>query len=229
MSAINILLHKIQNKLNFLIGRSENKLSDIEYWQMRVKQYGKRSVLNIGHSEDEFDEVTQKQKDKIFPFLREYLTGTETLVLDYGCGSGRFTPDLAEIIKAKAIGVDILKSLIDLSLKKEKVEYRLMTDNHIPLETSSVDIVWICLVLGGITKNSELDKSISEIFRVLSNDGLLFLIENTSDKKSGVHWKFRTVEEYQKLFYYVDLKHLSDYFSSWRTYFYYGWKNTCLN
>lgn len=204
MSPIKILLDKIKNKLlNLIQRRCDSELSDIDYWQNRVRRYGKRSVLNIGHSENEFDEVTQMQKDKIFPFLRNYFTGRETLVLDYGCGCGRFTSDLAKIIKAKAIGVDVVKSLIDLSSEKEKVEYRLMTDNHIPLETCSVDIVWICLVLGGITNDSDLDKIISEISRVLKNDGLLFLIENTSEKKNGAHWKFRTFKEYQDRFYYV--------------------------
>jgi len=69
-------------------------------------------------------------------------------------GPGRFTVDLASLIKGKAIGVDPIKHLLDLAPRNQDVEYRLMSETAIPLEADSIDIVWICLVLGVHRENS---------------------------------------------------------------------------
>jgi len=87
-----------------------------------------------------------------------------------------------------------------------------MKEGVIPVEDESMDVVWICLVLGGIIDDSVLRFTIDEINRVLKKDGLVFLVENTSEKKDGDYWKFRSVQTYQKLFSFVELRHLSDYF-----------------
>lgn len=195
----------------FLFG-NKKELSIIEYWKKRSRQYGKRSVLNIGHSEKKVHAVTKMQKDEIFPFLKQQLRGNEKLILDFGCGPGRFTPDLATMIQGCAIGVDPIKYLIDLAPKNGNVEYGLMEEGIIPVKTDSIDVIWICLVLGGITDDSMLRITIDQINRVLKKDGLVFLVENTSEKKDGNYWKFRSVQTYQALFNFVELNHLSDYF-----------------
>jgi hypothetical protein len=48
--------------------------------------------------------------------------------------------------------------------------------------------------------------------RVLKNDGLLFLVENTSRKTDGSYWNFRSVEEYVRMFPQVALLHRHHYF-----------------
>jgi len=173
--------------------------SDIRYWRKRVREYGKRSVLNITHTDEEYEAVTQKQKEEIYPFFKSQLLGTEKTILDFGCGPGRFTSDLAEMIQGKAIGVDPIADLLSYAKKKFCVEYKIMKEGEIPLDDSSVDIVWCCLVLGGIKKNILLQTA-KEISRVLNEHGLLFLIENTSGKPNGKHWIFRSSAEYQQYF-----------------------------
>lgn len=199
-------------KIKKIISRHIIRRSALGMWKKRAKQYGRRAVLNIGHSEEELEAVTQMQKEKIFPFLKQELKGDEKIILDLGCGPGRFTPDLAKIIQGRAVGVDPIKDFIDMAPKNANVEYRLMKEGVIPVDDSSINVVWICLVLGGIIKELVLQNIVSEVNRILKNGGLIMLIENTSDKKDGEYWKFRSIAYYQSLFDFAELKHFSDYY-----------------
>jgi ubiquinone/menaquinone biosynthesis C-methylase UbiE len=152
-------------------------ISTIDYWEKRARRHGKLSVLNLGHTEKEFDKVTEMQKRILLPILKRQLSGNEKVILDFGCGPGRFTPDLADIIHGQAIGVDPIKKLLELALIKENVEYRLMKNDSVPLENASVDVAWICLTLGGLTHEKEILNAISEISRVIKNEGMLNLVE----------------------------------------------------
>ena len=97
------------------------------------------------------------------------------------------------------IGVDPIKRFLDNAPVSDRLSYRQIIDTHIPVESDTVDLVWICLVLGGISGRT-LTKSIEEIKRVLSKEGKIILIENTSDKPDLGHWKYRTVKKYEELF-----------------------------
>jgi SAM-dependent methyltransferase len=87
----------------------------IFYWKKRAKKFGFRSVFNITHTESELAEVTAMQIREIFPHFLSSLKGDEKIVLDFGCGPGRFTTKLAETIHGKAIGVDPVKELLVLT------------------------------------------------------------------------------------------------------------------
>src|SRR5688500_2232654 len=141
--------------------------NDLEYWQERARKYGARSVLNLGHTLAEMDSVTRYQANTLFPILQRKLKGDEQVVLDFGSGPGRFTPALADLTGARAIGVDIVQHLLDIAPQHERVEYRLIVDGRIPLADQSVDVVWITLVLGAITQPADLQHSVREIERVL--------------------------------------------------------------
>lgn len=211
MKVIKSLAKRVLRRCVVFASKYKKKRSGIEYWEQRAKKFGLRSVLGMGHSEEEIEAVTRRQKDEIFPVLKQQLKGNEKLILDFGCGTGRFTSDLATLIQGRAIGVDPIKHLIDLAPKNENVDYILIQAGTIPVKTASIDIIWICLVLGGITDETALYNTINEIDRVLK-EGLVFLVENTTEKKDGYYWKFRSVRAYQTLFKFVELKHISDYF-----------------
>ena len=206
------LFHRIRRRLHCFPFRLINRLSGIEYWEERARRFGKRSVLNLGHSIDEVETVTNYQKEQIYPHFKRCLKGNERMALDFGCGPGRFTADLASIISGHAIGIDPIRRLIDLAPTNEDVEYRIMKNNIVPMDNESVDIVWVCLVMGGIINQGELKNAAKEINRVLKDGGLLFLVENTSEKSSGEYWIFRPIVTYEALFGNIQLEHLSDYF-----------------
>lgn len=205
------LLRNVLRKVKKSIFIRNKILSPIEYWEERAKQYGKWSVINIGHSEDEVEIVTKMQKERIFPILRTCLNGNEKIILDFGCGPGRFIIDLAKIINGKAIGIDPIKYLLDMAPKNENVEYILSKEGEIPLADYSIDIVWSCSVLGGI-KGDTLNRSVKEINRVLKFNGLLFIVENTSDKKDSNYWFYRSVSEYRNILSFATLTHIQDYY-----------------
>jgi SAM-dependent methyltransferase len=187
--------------------------SGLSYWEKRAKQLGVRAVVNIGHSDGEIAAVTAMQVAEIFPHLKAQLNGAkQQMILDYGCGPGRFTVKLAEAIHGQAIGVDPIKRLIDRAPASSRVRYALCKEGSIPLADDSVDVAWVCLVMGGILPAS-IPVTVAEICRVLKRGGLLFLIENTSEgKASSEHWVFRSIEEYRTMFPFAPLKHLHNYY-----------------
>lgn len=180
------------------------------YWEARAAQFGPRSVLNLAHPPEAFEAVTRRQREELFPHLARALRGGEGLALDFGCGPGRFTAGLAALIGCRAIGLDIVDSFLGMAPKSANVEYRLMREGEIDLESEDVDVVWVCLVLGGI-KPPVLLRTAAELVRVLKPGGLLFLVENTSDQPDCEHWSFRTVAEYQALFSRIPLMPVHEY------------------
>lgn len=182
----------------------------IQQWEDRARRYGVRAVLNLGHSEDEIQHVTEFQRKELYPVFREALRGDERLVLDFGCGPGRFTVDLRAMINGRAIGVDPIQSLLDLAPRHPEVDYQLMSEGRIPVATAVVDVVWVCLVLGGI-HGPTLEATVREIHRVLRPGGLLFLTENTTEGSGNAFWRFRPVAEYQALLSPIPLFCVHDY------------------
>ena len=181
-----------------------------EYWERRARQFGARSVLNLGHAESEYQAVTEAQKRELFPHLTRLLRGDERLVVDVGCGPGRFTGALAALTGGRAVGLDIVQAFLDMAPPDPSVEYRPMAEGTIDLRDGCADVVWICLVLGGID-GPILSRTTAEATRILRPGGLLFLVENTSSNPASEHWAFRSVADYRAMFPSVGLEHLHDY------------------
>lgn len=203
------MLSKIKYKIGKIIQRVN--FSPIKYWEERAKNYGELSVLNLNHKREEMQAVKDFQIKIIFPLLKRALNGSEKSVLDFGCGPGRFTIELAEVITGKAVGVDPIEHLIQLAPKNENVSYKKITNNTIPANDKSFDIVWICLVLGGLVSRRQLNRTVKEINRIANDNALLFLVENTTSKKNNLSWKYRSIERYIHLFKNFGLVHLADY------------------
>lgn len=180
------------------------------YWERRARRHGRRSVLNISHTDAEYEHITTWQKSILFPLLQAHLNGSERLVLDFGCGPGRFTPGLAQLLGGRAIGVEPIATLLDLAPADPQVEYKLLRHGRIPLTDHSVDVLWICLVLG-VIRGRKLHDTLQELRRVVAPGGLVFLVENTTAKPSRKQIEFRSVAEYAKLVNFAQLQHLHDY------------------
>ena len=97
----------------------------------------------------EAEDVTNDQVD--FPALMHVVGDIAgKVVLDFGCGNGRFTSRLESLGAAKVIGVDISPSMIDLAKQRDSnshVEYHVNPDNSLSfLGNNSVDVVMANLV-----------------------------------------------------------------------------------
>ncbi len=185
--------------------------SDLRWWERMADRMGSRAVLHHGHSEEEMAQVTEWQRGILFPLLQQQLRGDEGIILDYGCGPGRFTPGLAELLDGRAIGVDPIRTLLDRAPRHRRVEYRWLRGAQIPLADDSVDVVWICLVLMCITDERALQRTIREIERVLRPGGLLFLVENTHERPDLKHLRYRSAETYRELFPSIGLRQVGEY------------------
>jgi SAM-dependent methyltransferase len=205
------LVRRVARRVARLLGRQPPPESSVDAWERRAREHGARAVFNLAHGQDELASVTEMQKRAIYPHVRAALRHDERLALDFGCGPGRFTGDLAKLIEGRAIGVDTTRAFIEMAPRTEGVEYRVMTAGRLPVGDAEVDLLWVCLVLGGIVDEATLERSIRELDRVLRPGGLLVLVENTSDKADAPHWRFRSVGDYQRLLGFADLDHKGDY------------------
>jgi SAM-dependent methyltransferase len=179
----------------------------LDYWRRRVEAYGRRAAVHLGHPESEYDALRDTQWAQIAPWLRREVRPEEKLAVDFGCGPGRFTKDLAGLLNGRAIGVDPMETLLRLAPTDPGVQYVVIPEGQIPLSSRSVDVLWSCLVLGGI-QAEPLKQTLAEMDRVLRKDGLLFLVENTSRRPSAHYWTFRSTSEYQRLCTFAELRHL---------------------
>lgn len=193
------VIRKLWGILRGLFRKGERYATLTEYWQARARRYGRRSVLNLEHPDDEYDAVTLRQQQILFPLLLQELRGYERNLLDFGCGPGRFTVGLAELIDGRAVGVDIVPELLHIAPASPRVEYRVMeAGGALPVEDASFDIVWSCLVLGGIPEG-ELQRALTEIDRVLRPGGLFFFAEGTAQQAGSAHWFFRDEARYRDI------------------------------
>lgn len=179
-------------------------------WDSRADKLGAYSIIDSRHTIDEYDYVTRRQKEIIYPYFLSSLNGYEQSVLDFGCGAGRFTSDLAEMINGKSVGLDITQKLINICPPHEQVKYicdKKFFDNNKLI----FDVVWVCLVLGGLTEN-EIVILAKNIEAVLADNGLLFIVESTGDTYLEDVWRIRTRQQLSSMFPLMQLKHIGTYF-----------------
>jgi ubiquinone/menaquinone biosynthesis C-methylase UbiE len=106
----------------------------------------------------------------------------DKVVLDAGCGSGKFSAAIARFGAAQVIGMDIGEKGLEFARAQAKkvpygnrLDYRYGSLLDIPLEAGSVDIVWSN---GVIHHTLAYEKCVQEFARVLKPEGSLFLYVN---------------------------------------------------
>ncbi len=203
-----MLMH-VWNLIRLKISALRNKRNPLLYWRVRAEMYGKRGVLNLAHKEEQFDVITEQQKTTLFPMLKKELHGAERTLLDFGCGTGRFSRDLAKLIRGSVTAVDVTRELLKLASTSPNVTYKLV-DETLPFPDASFDVVWSCLVLGGL-QDLQLKKSIDEIERVLRPGGLFFYVENTARVPNSEYWYYRDENTYKEVASFCDPKVLGQY------------------
>ena len=211
---------------SIVLPASPGKFEPVQYWQARAKRHGRRSVMNLGHKKSELKAVTEWQKSILFPLLQRQLRGDEKLALDFGCGAGRFTSSIACIIDGEAVGVDISERLLSYARSSERSRssssprvtagqaakstprtcFRRIEPGAPPGPRGVFDLIFCCLTLGGVP-DSDLMSVCHGLAECLSEDGLLFLVENTQpEKPSLTYWNYRSPRQYQSHFAGVAIK-----------------------
>ena len=106
----------------------------------------------------------------------------DKIVLDAGCGSGKFSATIAKLGASKVIGLDIGEHAIKFAQGQAKkinygkvLEFKEGSILDIPLDDNSVDMVWSN---GVIHHTTNYDKCVEEFSRVIKPGGTLFLYVN---------------------------------------------------
>ncbi len=129
---------------------------------------------------DETYEFTRQRLEKSGVEPEELFGGK--LVVDAGCGSGKFSAAIARFGAKKVIGLDIGEDGLAFARAQsakadygDRLDYRYGSLLDIPLEDSSVDLVWSN---GVIHHTLNYEKCVEEFARVLKPGGTLFLYVN---------------------------------------------------
>ncbi len=176
----------------------------VEVWRERVRRFGRRAAINLSISESEIGEETRRVESILFPLVLQELAGQPTRILDYGCGWGRFTADLARAVKAvQTVGYDPCPELIQLAGPVEDVDVTFVTGSVEQFFTNlsaPFELIWVQAVLGGIA-DTELAELAGMFTSALSPNGLLFFVEDTSPiDPTNSFWHVRLEQHYVDIF-----------------------------
>jgi len=125
------------------------------------------------------------------------LKGDE-VVLDFGCGSGRFSYWIAPRVK-KVVGLEITPEMVELAERNrdvENVEFMVYDGIHFPVFPFPFDLILSVGVLQTM-RGEILKRTISKLAQYLKKNGRFLLIEQTSDNPKVERPK---VEEYLQAF-----------------------------
>jgi len=127
--------------------------------------------------------IAEDGENKVCSYL-EHICKNK-IVLDAGCGTGKFLNVLEEGSQ-KYIGIDLSEKQLDkakIKSKKATSEFICSNLSNINLESNKVDLIVCSWVLGTIIDLDERNKCISELKRLLKSNGMIILIENDEDSE----------------------------------------------
>jgi ubiquinone/menaquinone biosynthesis C-methylase UbiE len=104
------------------------------------------------------------------------------MILDLGCGTGRFSEDLAGRFDAEVVGIDPSEKMLEqawLKRRDPRVRYALGRGEAIPLPDKSVDLIFISMVLHHVGDQM---LAARECRRVLRDEGTVFLRGGTRER-----------------------------------------------
>lgn len=140
-------------------------------------------------------------------YIQEYLSGKEfEKSLEIGCGYGRLSPIFAQFADSN-FAIDINKDAVNIAqIHHPNIDFAVQNATDIDFPDDNFDLVTTWIILQHIPPE-HIDDAISEITRVLSDDGILLMCEATRypDQSDGHTWD-RAVEEYEDKFSSLRLK-----------------------
>lgn len=109
----------------------------------------------------------------------------DKIVLDAGCGTGKFL-NILETSSKEYIGIDLSdKQLSKAKLKSKKDNTKFICSNlsSINIEDNKIDLIVSSWVLGTITDINERTSALNELKRILKDNGIIILIENAENSE----------------------------------------------
>lgn len=107
-------------------------------------------------------------------------------VLDFGCGYGRISNELAELGLTELTGVDPSREMIERGRKSfPGLSLRYSAGTDLPFDDSAFDVIVICAVFTCIQSLDERRKVTAEITRVLKPGGIVHVSEFCSKESKS--------------------------------------------
>ncbi len=171
--------------------------TDGETWEKRTEKGELPAVIDPGDLKGKknlYIDTLQKMA------LRQALgKDKEKIILDFGCGSGRFSDLVAEKCEY-LIGVEITSQMLHLAKDKSSCSnagFALFDGLSLPVKKGGIDTVISVNVLQYVTDDSELSKVLSQIRQSLKDGGRFICIEQVT--KNRKRWQ-RDLKAYLRFF-----------------------------
>ena len=127
-----------------------------------------------------FENIFYKALYNMFADFNAYISkvAQNKTVLDYGCGVGSITEKIAKLSPSKLFGIDISEVSIDKAIENAKtlnlqIDYTVDNCENTKFKAKTFDLVFG----SGILHHLNLEKSISEINRILKEKGEMVFLE----------------------------------------------------
>ncbi len=108
-------------------------------------------------------------------------------IVDLGCGTGRFSPALAETFGCPVLACDPSFLMLTQHEQTEDVYWFQSQAEHIPLPSKSIDLIWMSQIFHHL---SDSQAAFTGIHDVLVEDGVLALRNGTieGDRDGDIRW-----------------------------------------
>ncbi len=135
--------------------------------------------MNSNHDQVKYWDKVAEEKEFPTPFQIQYFkkyVSKEMKILDVGCGYGRTLNELHNLRFKNLKGIDYSQGMIDRGLRLHPYLNLIKADGEqIPFPDNEFDAVILLAVLTSSYKEEDQKNLISEISRVLKNEGILYI------------------------------------------------------
>lgn len=133
--------------------------------------------------------LTSADVDRWVRLVQEVLPrAASTLLIDLGCGTGRFTIPLAEQLGISVIGVDPSQKMLREAARNTRsphIAYQEGSAESIPSEASVAALIFMSNALHHV---KSLDNALREMWRVLQPHGIVFIRNYSLENLESLPW-----------------------------------------
>jgi len=180
-----------EKRLNDFIEKVLNKV------KIKLKGMSKEDWIEAWKEDPHWD---KEESSRLVDVLLDSYGGAPQAVLEIGCGNGVDSITFGKKTKAKVVGIDISPDAIKAANESndlKNVKFMVGDAEKLDFKDDQFDLVYSMAVL----HSTDLDKSISEVSRVLKKGGqaLLFLYQKTLHEDGEDERDFK-IGEIEKMF-----------------------------
>ena len=165
----------------------------LEYWNNRYRTMGpEKTVGCMAWSAEDYERHTEAIEAKLWETLPIEDMPHDPVVLDFGCGVGRWLPILrAALGSMHYVGYDLSPLAIAEAIRRHGghrpwVRFKVLTGRS--FEEQTVNIIWCAFVLQHITDDEDLRRWLREFHAHMSPGGWIIALECMDDRLKDLHY-----------------------------------------